>query len=65
MWNLILKRYKRTYLQNKSTLRDIKNNLMVTKGQRWGEGINNQQGPSISTRNSTQYSVITYKKKES
>ena len=37
MWNL--KKYKWTYLQNRNRPTDIKNKLMVTKGER-GEGHN-------------------------
>ena len=36
-WNL-KKWYKWTYLQNRLT--DIENKIMVTKGERWGGGIN-------------------------
>ena len=39
MWNL-KKLYKLTYLQNRNRLTDLGNKLMVTKGERWGEGIN-------------------------
>ena len=74
-----LKRYKWTYLQNRLT--DIENKLMVTRGETWGWGINQELGMNIhtllyirqitnknlpsSTGNSTQYSVITYMRKES
>ena len=37
MWNL-KKRYKWTYLQNRNRLTDVENTLMVTKGERWGDG---------------------------
>ena len=36
MWNL-KKWYKRTYLQNKNRVKDVENNLMVTRGKA-GEG---------------------------
>ena len=39
MWNLKIW-YKWTYLQNWNKLTDLENKLMVTKGERWGEGIN-------------------------
>ena len=53
--------YKRTYVQNTNRLTDIENKLMVTKGERWVGGINqefgikmytiyktdNQQGPTV------------------
>ena len=39
IWNL-KKWYKWTYLQNRNRLTDIANKLMVTKGERWGGGIN-------------------------
>ena len=32
--------YKWTYLQNRNKLTDLKNKLMVTKGERWVWGIN-------------------------
>ena len=35
MWNL-KQWYKRTYLQNRNRVTDVKNKLMVTKGERWG-----------------------------
>ena len=31
-----------TYSQNRNRLRDIENKLMVTQGQRGGEGINQE-----------------------
>ena len=65
--------YKWTYLQNRFT--DLKNELMVIRGEGWGAGIlrvwdwhvhtdifktNNQQRPTVySTGNSASYSVIT------
>ena len=65
--------YNWTYLQNRNSLTDIKNKLMVTKGEMrgrdksewWNEHthttiykIDNQQGILYSTVNSIQYSVI-------
>ena len=53
------KKYKWTYLQNKSRLTDIENKLIVTKGERkgginWEFGINRyrlyktyKQGPTV------------------
>ena len=38
MWNIILERYKWTYLQNR--LREIENKLMVTKEEMWMGGVN-------------------------
>ena len=38
MWNL-KKGYKWTYLQNRNRLTDFENKLLVTKGERWWEGI--------------------------
>ena len=69
------KRYKWTFLQSRNRLIDVENKLMVTKEETLEGGINdefginiytilykidNQQGPTVSTGNSTQYSVITY-----
>ena len=45
MWNL-KKWYKWTYLQNRNRLTDIKDKLMVTKGDRGGGGINLEFGIS-------------------
>ena len=71
--------YNWTYLQNRNSLTDIKNKLMVTKGEMrgrdksewWNEHthttiykIDNQQGILYSTVNSIQYSVIPSKRKE-
>ena len=39
MWNLIFKKVQRTYLQNRNRLTDIKNKLMVMKGETLGGGI--------------------------
>ena len=66
---------------NRNRLTDIENKLMVTKGEMWRGGINQELGIKIytllyikwiikkdllySTGNSTQYSVITYIRKES
>ena len=69
-----------TDLQNRNRPTDIENKFMVTKGETWGRDksgdwdehthttiykIDNQQGLLYSTENSTQYSVITYMRKES
>ena len=71
--------YNWTYLQNRNSLTDIKNKLMVTKGEMRGKDksewwyehthttiykIDNQQGILYSTVNSIQYSVIPSKRKE-
>ena len=69
------------FTKQKQTLTDLENTLMVTKGEMWGGGINQVLGMNIqtllyirqitnkdllySTGNSTQYSVITYMRKES
>ena len=66
---------------NRNRLTDIENKLMVTKGEMWRGGVNQELGINIhtplyirqitnknllySTGNSTQYSVITYMRKES
>ena len=70
--------YKWTYLQNRNSLTDIKNKLMVTKGEMrgrdesegWSEHTHtiafktdNQQGILYSTVNSIWDSVIPYKEK--
>ena len=73
--------YKWSSLQNRNRLTDLENKLRVTQVERWGEKhklgvwdwhihttvykIDNQQEPTYSTGNSTQYSVITYMGKES
>ena len=73
------KRYKWTYLQNRSRGTDVENKLMVTKG--WWGGIHWKIGTDIyillyikyitnkdllySTGNSTQYSAVTHMGKES
>ena len=50
LWNLILKKwYKWTYLQNFNRLTDIENTLMVTKGEMWQGGINQETGINIYT----------------
>ena len=50
MWTLILKkRYKWTYLQNRNRLTDIENKHMVTKGETWCRGINQEHGINIHT----------------
>ena len=38
MWNVILERYKLTYLQNR--LGEIENKLMVSKEEMWMGGVN-------------------------
>ena len=66
MWNLILKIYKRTYLQNRDRLTDIKNKLYVYQGGNvegrdtsgaWAQHIHtiiyeidNQQGHTVQHR---------------
>ena len=45
MWNL-KKWYKWTYLQNRTRITDVENNLMITKGER-GKGINWEVGIDI------------------
>ena len=37
MWNPKI-RHQWTYLPNRNRLKNIVNKLMVTKGERWGEG---------------------------
>ena len=80
MRNLKKKRYKRTYFQNINRVTDTKNTLMVIKGEEVGwdklgewtdiytllyiQQITNKD-LLFSTGNSTQYSVMTYTKKES
>ena len=65
-----------TYSQNRNRLRDIENKLMVTQGQRGGEGINQEfemnKYALLYIKQSTnkdlqmiQNLVITYKGKES
>ena len=65
---------------SKNRVKDVENKLMVTGGKKWG-GINWKTGIDIytllyteqitnkdllySTRNTTQYSVLTYMGKES
>ena len=49
MWNLIFKKVQRTYLQNRNRLTDIKNKLMVMKGETLGGGINQELGMNIHT----------------
>ena len=41
--------YKWTYLQNRNRLTEFENKLMVTKGKRWGAGINQEFGINIYT----------------
>ena len=38
MWNL-KKWYKKTYLQNRNRVTDVKNKLMVTRGKGGGVGV--------------------------
>ena len=75
MFNL-KKYYKLTYLQNRNRLIYFKNKLMATKGEGMGEGMDWGYRTGIctplhvewivnrdllnSTRNSIEYSVITY-----
>ena len=76
MWNL--KKKKRTYLQTRSRVMDVKNKLMVTRISKGG--INGETGIDIyillyiqqitnnflsSTGKSTQYSTMAYMGKES
>ena len=72
--------YKWTYLQTETDLTDIENNLVVTKGEVRGWGINQELGMNAhtllyirqktnkdllySTRNSTECSVVTYMRKK-
>ena len=79
LWNLI-KKYKRTYSQNRNRLKDFETKLMVTKREILMRGINQEVGINIctvlyikqitnkvlwySTGTSTQQSVITYMGKE-
>ena len=41
--------YKWTYLQDRNRLTDLENELMVTRGQEWGEGIFRELGINMYT----------------
>lgn len=43
MWNLILQKDD-LILQNRNRLADIENKVIVTKGEMWGGGINQELG---------------------
>ena len=57
--------YKWTYIQNRNRPIYIEIKLKVTKGERGGGKIRTNKDLLYSTGNYTQYSVITYKWKES
>ena len=81
MLNLIKNDTNEVFLQNRNRLPDLEIKSMVTKGETWGEVINQETGINVytllyikqivnkdllySTKNSTQNSVITYMGKES
>ena len=44
VWNLILRKKDDLILQNRNRLTDIENKMIVTKGEMWGGGINQELG---------------------
>ena len=49
MWNLKKNWYKWTYLQNRNRPTDLENELMVTRGEGWGRGIDWEFGIDMYT----------------